>query len=76
MSPTTSLAGQTALVTGGGRGIGKAIALALGEAGAEVVVNYSSSAAAADEVVTAIEAIGGRLMPYRPTCRLRAKWTA
>ena len=60
MSPTTSLAGQTALVTGGGRGIGKAIALALGEAGAEVVVNYSSSAAAADEVVTAIEALGGK----------------
>ena len=57
MSPTTSLAGQTALVTGGCRGIGKAIALALGEAGAEVVVNYSSSAAAADEVVTAIEAL-------------------
>ena len=60
MSPTPSLAGQTALVTGGGRGIGKAIALALGEAGAEVVVNYSSSAAAADEVVTAIEALGGK----------------
>ena len=60
MSSTTSLAGQTALVTGGGRGIGKAIALALGEAGAEVVVNYSSSASAADEVVTAIEALGGK----------------
>ena len=37
MSPSASLAGQTALVTGGGRGIGRAIALALGEAGAEVL---------------------------------------
>ena len=60
MSPSASLAGQTALVTGGGRGIGRAIALALGEAGAEVVVNYSSSAAAADEVVAAITTAGGK----------------
>lgn len=60
MSPSASLAGQTALVTGGGRGIGRAIALALGEVGAEVVVNYSNSAAAADEVVAAITAAGGQ----------------
>ncbi|AII50217.1 3-ketoacyl-ACP reductase [Synechococcus sp. KORDI-52] len=60
MSPSASLAGQTALVTGGGRGIGRAIALALGEAGAEVVVNYSNSAAAADEVVAAITTAGGK----------------
>jgi len=60
MSPSASLAGQTALVTGGGRGIGKAIALALGEAGAEVVVNYSSSAAAAEAVVETITAAGGQ----------------
>ena len=60
MSPSASLAGQTALVTGGGRGIGKAIALALGEAGAEVVVNYSSSAAAAEVVVETITAAGGQ----------------
>ena len=60
MSPSASLAGKTALVTGGGRCIGKAIALALGEAGAEVVVNYSSSAAAAEAVVETITASGGQ----------------
>jgi len=60
MASPASLDGQTALVTGGGRGIGRAIALALGEAGAEVVVNYSSSAAAADDVVATITAAGGK----------------
>ena len=60
MSPATSLSGQTTLVTGGGRGIGRAIALALAEAGAEVVVNYSSSASAAAEVVSTIQDAGGK----------------
>ena len=60
MASPASLDGQTALVTGGGRGIGRAIALALAEAGAEVVVNYSSSAAAADDVVATITAAGGK----------------
>ena len=60
MASPASLEGQTALVTGGGRGIGRAIALALGEAGAEVVVNYSSSASAADDVVATITAAGGK----------------
>ena len=58
MLSSASLDGQTALVTGGGRGIGKAIALALAAAGAEVVVNYSNSAGAADEVVASITAAG------------------
>ncbi len=55
----SKFAGKIALVTGGSRGIGKAIALELGSQGATVVVNYNSSAAAAEEVVTAIKAAGG-----------------
>ena len=60
MTSSSALTGQTALVTGGGRGIGRAIALALAESGVEVVVNYSSSAAAAEEVVELITASGGK----------------
>ena len=60
MVSTDLLSGQTALVTGSSRGIGKAIALKLGESGAEVVVNYSSSPEKAEEVVTAIQAKGGK----------------
>ncbi len=48
------LAGKVAVVTGASRGIGRAIALALGEAGARVVVNYRSGAAAAEAVAAAI----------------------
>ena len=54
------LKGQTAIITGSSRGIGKAIALNLAEAGAEVVVNYSSSPEKAREVVSLIESLGGK----------------
>jgi len=54
-----NLNGQVALVTGGSRGIGKAIALALGATGAKVMVNYHSQGEAADEVVNLIQEGGG-----------------
>ena len=53
-----NLSGKVALVTGASRGIGKAIALHLGELGAEVVVNYSSSDDKANEVVETIKTLG------------------
>lgn len=52
------LTGKTALVTGGARGIGKAIALALGKLGANVVVNYSGSQEAAEKVVSELTGSG------------------
>ncbi|WP_250456149.1 SDR family oxidoreductase [Caballeronia sp. ATUFL_M2_KS44] len=55
----TTLTGKTALVTGASRGIGRAIALALGKAGARVLVHFGSAEDAADAVVEAIRAAGG-----------------
>ncbi len=60
MSELFDLAERVALVTGGGRGIGRACSLALASRGAFVVVNYRSGADAAQETVAAIEAAGGR----------------
>jgi 3-oxoacyl-[acyl-carrier protein] reductase len=54
-----------ALVTGAGRGIGRAIALELAAAGAEVVVNYASSEQAAADTVAAIGDAGGRAWSHR-----------
>lgn len=55
----TVLKDRVAVVTGASRGIGRAIALELGRRGATVVVNYNSSAEAAQAVVSEIEALGG-----------------
>jgi 3-oxoacyl-[acyl-carrier protein] reductase len=59
MAITLDLSGKVALVTGAGRGIGRATALKLGAAGARVAVNYNTSEAAAEEVVGAIASDGG-----------------
>ena len=56
------LEGRTALVTGGSRGIGRAVALALAEEGADVAVNYVSSEAAAREVAEQIAKLGRRAL--------------
>src|SRR5437763_13922050 len=56
---------RVALVTGGSRGIGRAIATALGHSGYAVAVNYVRNAAAADEVVREITTAGSRPLAVR-----------
>jgi len=60
----TKLDTGVCVVTGGSRGIGKAIALALGAAGCKVVVNYSASSVAAEEVAHTIESLGGQAIVF------------
>ncbi|MFD9726701.1 SDR family oxidoreductase [Streptomyces sp. NPDC059072] len=62
---TGELAGKTALVTGGSRGIGRAVALRLAAEGALVAVHYGGNDAAAKETVAAIEEAGGRAFAVR-----------
>ncbi len=59
------LDGRIAVVTGGSRGIGRAIAVALGRAGAKVVVNYTANEVAAGEAVAAVAAAGGAAVAKR-----------
>jgi 3-oxoacyl-[acyl-carrier protein] reductase len=59
-----TLDGRVALITGGGRGIGRAIALGLAEDGADIAVNYRRDDAAAQETVKEIENFGRRANAY------------
>ncbi len=60
-----TLEGRVALVTGGSKGIGRAISRSLAEAGASVAVNYAGDAEAAKRTVVEIEDSGGRAMTAR-----------
>lgn len=62
---TIDLKGQVALVTGGSRGIGKAVCLKLASLGADIIVNYTSSEESAQEVKKACEALGVKAEIYK-----------
>src|SRR5215470_11501616 len=59
------LSGKSAVVTGGSRGIGRAIAVRLATQGADVAFSYRGNEAAAKETAAAIEALGRRALPIQ-----------
>jgi len=65
MADTLSLENKVALITGGSRGIGRAVALELAARGAAAVVNYNKSSEAADEVVKKIQEAGGKAAAFQ-----------
>ena len=65
----SNLEGKVALVTGASRGIGRAVAGALAEAGASVTVNYLSHAAEAEEVADSIRRLGGQALAVQADVR-------
>src|ERR1700733_1118794 len=64
MTANNELTGKVAIVTGAGRNIGRAIALALAEGGASIVVNARSNRAEVDAVARAVEALGGKALVH------------
>jgi glucose 1-dehydrogenase len=71
--PPKRLAGQTAIVTGASSGIGAACALALAREGANVVVNYRSSAKGAEETLQEMEAAGSKGLVFKADVRKPAE---
>ena len=59
------LVGRTAMITGGSRGIGRAIALRFAAEGANVAINYASSQVAAEEVANLVRELGGKAAIYQ-----------
>lgn len=59
------LKGKVALVTGGGRDIGRAVSIALATSGASVAINYNASAGSANEIVREIESMGGQSLAVK-----------
>jgi len=67
------LANKTAVITGAGRGVGRAVALAYARAGADVIVNYLSNESAADEVVKEAAEMGRRAVPVQADVAVKSQ---
>ena len=66
------LEGKAAVVTGGGRGIGRAVCLAFAKEGADVIVNYASKDQPAQEVVRMIQEMGRKAVAVKGNVAIKA----